>query len=213
MSNSIKLYVILCCLFCTIIVTGNLIFQKFIILDLYFFSPIEISVGVFLYPITFLISDLVSEFYGEELAKLMIRSGVICSLMVLLVIIVADQMPATKWSIIDKETFHRVFSAFGISSLASILANYIGQLVDIHIFLKLKLWTRERHLWLRNNVSTIIGQIIDTFTVISILYVASIIPEGEYFKIIYSSLIFKIIAALLDTPFCYLGHYLMNKLT
>ncbi len=209
MSTSIKLYVILCSIFCTIIVTGNLIFQKFIILDL-FSQSFEISVGVFLYPITFLISDLVTEFYGKKNAELMIRTGVICSLVVLCLITIADLLPATDWSVVDDNTFHQVFNAYGVASFASIIANYIGQLIDIHIFSHIKTLTNGKHLWIRNNVSTIVGQFVDTITVVSILSIFSIIPVGQFFIVIYGSLAFKILAALLDTPL-YLGHYFMRK--
>ena len=180
MSTSMKLYVILCSIFCTVIVTGNLIFQKFIILDL-FAQSFEISVGVFLYPLTFLISDLVTEFYGKKNAELMIKTGVICSLVVLCLITVADLLPATDWSIVDDGTFHQVFNAYGVASFASIIANYIGQLIDIHIFSHVKTLTNGKHLWIRNNVSTIVGQFVDTITVVSILSIFSIIPVRAVF--------------------------------
>jgi uncharacterized integral membrane protein (TIGR00697 family) len=121
-------------------------------------------------------------------------------------------LPATEWSAVDGGTFHRVFNAYGIASIASIIANYIGQLIDIRIFLRIKILTNNKHLWIRNNVSTIVGQFVDTITVVSILSIFSIIPKEQFFIVIYSSLVFKIIAALLDTPFCYLGHYFMRKI-
>ena len=77
MDRSVKLYIFLCSLFCTIVITGNLIFQKFVtvnILSLEF----ELSVGVLLYPVTFLISDLTAEFYGNQHANHMIKMSVLC---------------------------------------------------------------------------------------------------------------------------------------
>ena len=109
MNKSINLYVILCSIFCTIIVTGNLIFQKFIQLD-FFGYVFEVAVGVLLYPITFLISDLVTEFYGKLYAKLMIKTAVICSIMVLGVVSLSDWCFAASWSVVDDETFHKVFN-------------------------------------------------------------------------------------------------------
>lgn len=198
-------------IFCTLIVTGNLIFQKFVSIDLYL-STFEVSVGVLLYPVTFLISDLVTEFYGVENAKFMVRNGVICSLIVMLLLAVSDFLSATDWSIVDDQTFHMVFNAFGIASFASIIANYVGQVVDIHIFAHIKHLTKGKHLWIRNNVSTIIAQFIDTITVVTMLAIFSIIPWDNYTIIIYSSICFKVIAALLDTPFCYLGHYFISRI-
>lgn len=210
MNKSINLYVVLCSIFCTIIVTGNLIFQKFIQLN-FFGINFEISVGVLLYPITFLISDLVTEFYGKLYAKLMIRTAVICSVMVLGIISFSDWCFATSWSTVDDEVFHKVFNVYGVAASASIVANYFGQRVDIQIYFYLKQLTSGKHLWLRNNISTFFGQFVDTITVVSLLSMFSIIPVSQFYIVVVSSLSFKLLAALCDTPFCYLGYYLINK--
>jgi len=210
MDKPTSLYVALCSVFCTIIVTGNLIFQKFINLNI-FGSVLEISAGVLLYPVAFLISDLVTEFYGKSHAKLMIRVAVLCSVIVLLVVSVSDFYSATSWSKIDDKTFHSVFNVYGLAAVASIIANYCGQRVDIHIYSYLKELTSGNHLWFRNNVSTFIGQTVDTFVVVGLLSLFDIIPYSQFIIVVLSSLSFKLIAALLDTPFCYLGYYLINK--
>lgn len=210
MTNSLKLYVIFCSIFCTIIVTANLIFQKFVSISL-FGNVLEISVGVMLYPITFLISDFVTEFYGKENARFMVNIAILCSFIVFILILVSDYCSATEWSMIDDAIFHKVFNVYGIGAIASIIANYLGQLVDIYLFSYLKLLTDGKYLWLRNNVSTILGQLVDTVVVISILCVFEIIPQEQFFIISLSSLSFKILAALADTPLCYLGYYLIRK--
>ena len=211
MSNSLKLYVLLCSVFCTIIVTGNLIFQKFVTISI-FSNVMELSVGVLLFPITFLISDLVTEFYGKDSANLMIKIAVLCSMIVFGLIFVSDYLSATSWSIVNDDTFHKVFNVYGVATIASIIANYCGQRIDISIFSYLKQATKGKHLWLRNNVSTIFGQAIDTFIIITALSVFEIIPKSQFVSIFLSSFSFKVIAALLDTPLCYLGYYLIRKL-
>lgn len=208
--RSMKLYVVFCSLFATIIITGNLIFQKFVHFELLDYS-FEISVGVLLYPITFLISDFVTECYGKNYAKFMVNIGVLCSIAALGLVSISDYLQATSWSIVNDVMFHQVFNVYGVAAAASLVANYLGQLVDISAFAYLKKLTSGRHLWLRNNVSTILGQTVDTITVVSILYTVSIIPWQQYTVVIFSSLSFKILAALLDTPFCYLGYYLIKK--
>jgi hypothetical protein len=208
--RSMQLYIIFCGLFITTVITGNLIFQKFVHIEFLEYA-FEISVGVLLYPITFLISDFVTECYGTRYAKFMVEVGVVCSLVVFGLILIADQLQATSWSSVDNATFHRVFHVYGVAAVASVSANYLGQLIDIYVFAYLKALTGGRHLWLRNNVSTILGQAIDTVTVVSILCFVSIIPSSQYWVVILSSLSFKILAALADTPFCYLGYYLIRK--
>ena len=209
-STSMKLYVILCTLFSTIIITGNLIFQKFIIISIFSYS-LEISVGVLLYPLTFLISDLVTEFYGKVSAKLMVKIAAFCSLVILGLVSLSDLLNATEWSVVDNDIFHIVFNAYGIGAIASIIANYFGQITDIHAFSYIKFLTKGKHLWLRNNVSTILGQIVDSILVISILCFFDIISWKQFLIVFLSSLSFKVIAALLDTPICYLGYYLIKK--
>jgi len=210
MNGSLKLYIIFCSIFCTVMVTGNLIFQKFVTLSI-FNNVLEISVGVLLYPLTFLISDLVTEFYGKSAAKFMINVAIICSIIVLGLISVSDYCNATKWSVIDDQTFHKVFNVYGINAVASIVANYFGQLCDIYLFSYLKKLTQGRHLWFRNNVSTIVGQSIDTIIIVSILSFFDIIPWEQFIMVTVSSLSFKILATLASTPFCYWGYYLMCK--
>lgn len=208
--KSMKLYIAFCAVFITVVITGNLIFQKFIHLELLGYA-FEISVGVLLYPITFLISDFVTEFYGKNYAKFMAQIGVSCSLIVFGLVSFADYFQAASWSPVNNMIFHQVFSVYGVAAVASIAANYLGQMVDIYVFAYFKAMTSSRHLWLRNNVSTILGQAVDTGVVVSILYAFSMVPGEQYMNVIFSSLSFKIIAALLDTPFCYLGYYLIKK--
>lgn len=210
MDRSAKLYIFFCSLFCTIVITGNLIFQKFVTINILFLK-FELSVGVLLYPVTFLISDLVTEFYGKNYAGHMIKMSVICSFIVMGLIMVGDYFPATSWSKIDDKSFHRMFGVYGIASISSIIATFFSQMIDVQIFSYLKKLTRSRHLWIRNNVSTIIGQLIDTILVLTILCIAQILSWENYFQIASSSIAFKLIAALSDTPFCYLGHHLIKK--
>jgi uncharacterized integral membrane protein (TIGR00697 family) len=166
---------------------------------------------VLLYPVTFLISDLVTEFYGKDAAKHMIITAVICSITVTGLLMISDYCKSTDWSIVDDETFHKVFNAYGIGTIASIIATFFGQLIDVYIFLYFKKLTDSKHLWLRNNVSTIAGQLVDTILVLLILCNFEIIPWAQFSVVLASSFAFKFLAALADTPFCYLGHYVIRK--
>lgn len=210
MTRSLKLYVFLCSIFCTIIITGNLIFQKFVTINLLSLK-LDLSIGVLLYPITFLISDLTTEFYGAKDANYMIKMSVVCSIGVMFLIMIADYLPATSWSNIDDDNFHKMFSVYGIASVASIIASFLGQLLDVQIYLYLKNLTKSKHLWLRNNVSTIIAQLLDTILVLTILCFAQILSWENYYTIAANSFLFKVIAALADTPFCYLGYFLIKR--
>jgi len=210
MSRSIKLYIFLCSLFCTIVITGNLIFQKFVTINILSLE-FELSVGVLLYPITFLISDLTAEFYGNRYANHMIKTSVLCSFIVMGLIMISDYLPATNWSNIDDVSFHKMFSVYGVASVASIVATFFAQLLDVKIYLYLKNLTTSKHLWFRNNLSTILAQVLDTTLVLTILCFAGILSWENYYTIASNSLVFKVIASLACTPFCYLGYYLIKK--
>lgn len=197
-------------LFCSIVVTGNLTFQKFVYINLPFYQ-FEVSVGVILYPVTFLIMDLITEFFGKQAASFVIRLGISINLTVIALLFFADNLTATSWSPVDDKTFSIVFGSYTIATVASLIANYLAQLIDVNIFLWLKKLTRGKHLWLRNNVSTIIGQLIDTLTVVSILCIFDILSVNVYWSVIISSFTFKVICALIDTPFCYLFSHLIQK--
>jgi hypothetical protein len=187
-----------------------MIFQKYVSISFLGYH-FELSVGVLLYPLTFLISDLVTEFYGKEAASHMIITAVICSLTVIGLLFISDYCKSTDWSIVDDQTFHKVFNAYGMGTIASIIATFFAQLIDVYIFLYFKQLTNSKHLWLRNNLSTIAGQLVDTLLVLLILCYFSIIPWEQFSAVFWSSFAFKILVALADTPFCYLGHHLIER--
>jgi len=205
-----RLYVFLCALFCVIVVIGNVIFQKFVLLTVANFS-VELSVGIFLYPITFLISDVITEFYGKKAARFVVRVSIIVSILIMCLLHVSDLLPATTWSMVDDEMFHKVFGVYGVGATASLVAVYVSQTLDILVFARLKAVTNGRHLWLRNNFSIITGQIIDTACVLTIMCSFGVVPWDKFSVIAYSSLSFKIFAALFGTPFFYLVCYWIGK--
>lgn len=211
MSIHTKLFVILCSIFCVTVISGNLIFQKFVSISIFEYN-FNVSVGILFYPVTFLISDIVTEFYGESHAKLMVKTAILCSIFILVIVYISSKLSATPWSKINNNSFDEMFSVYGVGALSSLFANYLGQLTDIKIYAYLKKCTSGKYLWLRNNISTIMGQLIDTLVIISLLSLLQIIPFEQYIAIAISSLSFKIIAAIIDTPFLYLIYYIFNKL-
>ena len=120
-------------------------------------------------------------------------------------------MSAATWSPVDDSIFHQVFGLHTIAIFASLVAIYISQLVDISIFAAIKAKTNGKYLWLRNNISTVSAQIIDTACVLAIMSFFSILEWQNFFSIFSDALYFKIIAALLTTPLCYYGRFLLLK--
>ena len=206
------IYLILAALFIASLVTSNLIFQKFFYwhpLDLEVFGSklFEVSVGLLPYPITFLITDILSEIYGRKKANLVVIAGIFASFFSLAIIYVSKEAPATSWSPVNDTTFTKVFGATPLAVLASMMAYLTAQFIDIHIYHFWKKLTRGNHLWLRNNFSTFSSQIVDTLTVLLLLCSFGIISWDNFLGLLISGVLFKILIAALDTPILYLIIY------
>jgi hypothetical protein len=211
-----RIYILLGGLFITSLVVSNLIFQKFFFwhpfdIEIFGSKLFEISVGILPYPITFLITDLISEIYGKKRANDVVVVGIFASIFSLLIIYVADTVPATPWSHVNDKMFGHVFGNSTIAVFASMLTYLFAQFIDIQIYHFWKNLTKGKHLWLRNNFSTWFSQFVDTFTIVFLLCSFGII-EWENFKgLLVSGFLFKVIVAACDTPFLYLGVYLFRK--
>jgi uncharacterized integral membrane protein (TIGR00697 family) len=211
-----KIYLYLAALFITSLVVSNLIFQKF-----FYWYPFdisvggirlfELSVGILPYPITFLVTDLISEIYGKKRATQVVIAGIFASFFSLLMILISDSVPALSSSPLDNKTFSKVFSLSGLAVLASMLAYLFAQFIDIKIYHFWKNLTKGEMLWLRNNFSTFSSQIIDTITVISLLCLFQVLNWDSFWGLVISGIVFKIVIAFLDTPLLYLFVYLFRK--
>ncbi len=211
-----RIYLFLCALFITSLVVSNLIFQKFfywypIDIEIFDSKLFEISVGILPYPITFLITDLISEIYGKKRANDIVIAGIFASLFSVGIILVADCVPAISNSPVDNATFKNVFSKTIIAVGASMFAYLFAQFVDIRIYHFWKNRTKGKHLWLRNNFSTWLSQFVDTFSIISLLCYFEVLPWSSFKGLLISGFLFKVLVAAFDTPFLYLGVYIFRK--
>jgi uncharacterized integral membrane protein (TIGR00697 family) len=204
-----KLYLYLAALFITSLVVSNLIFQKFFYWypfdwEILGFRLFELSVGILPYPITFLITDIISEIFGKKSANQVVIGGIFASFFSIGILLVAGEVPAIETSPVNDATFQKVFAMSPLAVLASMIAYLSAQFVDIRIYHFWKNLTKGKHLWLRNNFSTFVSQIIDSTTVILLLCAFELLPWDIFWGLVISSVIFKILVAALDTPFLYL---------
>ena len=205
------IYLVLAALFIASLVTSNLIFQKFFYWEPFNLYRFEISVGILPYPITFLITDILSEIYGKKKANQVVVAGIFASFFSMLIILLADYAPAISNSPVDNSLFSKVFGLSGLAVLASMLAYLFAQFIDIRIFHYWKNLTKGKHLWLRNNFSTFFSQFIDTFTVLLLLCAFKVLPWDIFGNLLLSGFLFKIIVAALDTPILYAVVYWFRK--
>lgn len=212
LKRAYQIYFILGALFVCALVVSNLIFQKFFSWDFFGLYTFEISVGILPYPVTFLITDIVSEVYGKKKANQMVTAGIFASLFSLLIVYVSQEVPATSWSPINDQIFSKVFGATALAVFASMMAYLLAQYVDIHVFHFWKRVTKGKHLWLRNNFSTFFSQFIDTFSVLFLLCSFRLIEWDLFGGLLLGGFLFKVIVAAVDTPFLYIGVWYLRKI-
>lgn len=167
---------------------------------------LRVSVGVFFMPVLFLVTDIIGEVYSSKEAQHFVN----CSTAMLLLLFASTYIsirikPNPTWSL--QEEYALVFGSSMRMTLASLVSFVISQKLDVFIFGAVKRITGERHLWIRNNLSTITSQFIDTtvFDFIAFYHLTEKYTVSFVFSLIIPYWAFKVVFALLDTPFCYLG--------
>lgn len=167
-----------------------------------------VAVGVLPYPLTFLCTDLISEFYGRRRANFVVLVGLLINLWVVAIMWLGGALPGGGPAEDAFFTIRRL--TFGAVA-ASMIAYLAAQLVDVQLFHFWKRLTRGRHLWIRNNGSTVVSQFVDTCAVIVIThFYAEALPLQadrdlwpQLWTFIATGYVFKLLAALLDTPIIY----------
>ena len=208
--NSFKdqFFLVLVGIFIASLITCNLIANKFVAVDMGF-RVFIISAGILPYPLTFLVTDLISELYGQKKANLVVFSGFIASLFVLLFLWLGGQFNAIPESLVSDSIYNSVFRNAWRLIAASMIAYLFAQVIDVRIFHFWKKLTNGKHLWLRTNGSTIASQLVDTTLVICILFVG-VWNSDQILSAIIDGWLFKMLMALLDTPIIYGVIYLLK---
>lgn len=200
-----KLFIILAGIFISALVMANIIgITKFVNL-----FGLIIPVGVLPYPATFLATDLISEIYGKKRANFVVLTGFIVSVFILLMVTFGHFAPMADVTQ-QPELYEGIFGYMVRGTAASMVAYIAAQFIDVHLFHFWKRLTKGKHLWLRNNFSTMTSQLVDSTAVIVLTFYGTM-GGWEIVQTIFYSYIFKFMAAALDTPLAYIGRYLIQK--
>jgi uncharacterized PurR-regulated membrane protein YhhQ (DUF165 family) len=202
-------------------------------------GPLALAVGVLPYPITFLCTDLIGELYGRRRANFVVWVGLGLNLFVLGVIWLGQSLPSVPldsqppWQLLqlssgvalpngsvaegEVELFFLIYACTTGAILASMLAYLAAQFCDVFLFHFWKKKTKGKHLWLRNNGSTLVSQLVDSVMVISITFGIAFLNGVHSLQfmltLIASNYAFKFTVALLDTiPLYFLVHFLSKYL-
>lgn len=210
------LFIYLAATFCTCLVVGDLIGGKLVSGDLLGFE-FTTTVGMVPFPVTFLLTDVLNEYYGKRAARFVTFVAFFMALLTYFIVAVANQIPISSltrspdWTGVNEDAFRNVFVGSQRMIAASLTAYVVAQLIDISVFGLLKRLTSGRMLWLRATGSTLISQFIDTITITTVAW-AGILGTGEISRIILSAYGLKIAIAILLTPVLYALHALIERM-
>ncbi len=205
-------FLVLAGFFLSSLVLANALVFKFIDIPLPLVGVATISLGVLPYPVTFLCTDLISELYGKDRANAIVITGAAVSAYMLLLLQLGRVLPVSNLQ--DDAIQGHYMAVFGQSTRAifgSMVAYLIAQFVDVRLYHFWRKLTNGRHLWLRNNASTMFSQLIDTTAVVTILFYG-VWGWSEIGAVILASYIFKLLVAAADTPLMYAGTALFGDI-
>jgi len=171
-----------------------------------------IPVGLLAFPATFLATDLISELFGRRKAQLVVWIGFFMNMFMIAVMTINYYLPNAFGISGGLQLFDGVYGFMIGNTIASMIAYLTAQTIDVRLFHFWKDFTKGKHLWLRNNASTMVSQMVDTVAILFILYYAGNLGENvntitALIILIINSYLFKFIAAALDTPLFYAGVY------
>lgn len=171
-------------------------------------GALVVPAGTIAYAWTFPITDIVDEVYGKRAAYYVVWAGLAAEVAMLVLIGLDYFIPALEPQM--QETFVSVFSPQLRIVLASIAAYVVAQHHDVWSFWKWREATKGRHLWLRNNASTMVSQLLDS-AIFTTLAFAGTVPTNVLLSMIFTMWLAKVLIAALDTPFVYLGVWLLGR--
>ncbi len=219
LSRPQKVYVVCAGIFLTALVVAEAIAGKFFTaFDLPFtvrilgqsFTSVVMTTGVLAFPVTFIVTDVMNEYFGQRGIRFVTFLGVGLVVFQFLLLRAAIAVPTASISPVPGEAFRSVFMTTNRVILGSLTAFLVGQLVDITLFHWLRRATRGRHLWLRATGSTLGSQFIDTFVVLTVAF-AGQLALGDIVAITLFNYGYKLLIAIGITPLIYLAHGLIDR--
>ncbi len=202
-------------------------------------GPMALAVGVLPYPLTFLCTDLISELYGKKRANFVVSLGLVLNFFILGILYLGALIPSVSpeamppWQVLELknavampngvsikgtvELYSILLACTSGAVFASMFAYIAAQYCDVQLFHFLKKLTKGKHLWLRNNFSTLVSQCVDSIAVITVTfgaaYLAGDMALATMLVLIGSNYLFKMSVALIDTiPFYILTYKLKHFL-
>lgn len=212
-----RLYITLAGFFITNAILAEIVGGKIFTFDIppllwFTQTTANLSVGVLVWPIVFIMTDIINEYYGIAGVRRVTLLTIVLISYVFVALFFMGETRAASFSAINDENFNVVFGTSQSIIIGSLVAFAVGQFLDFFIFHRLKMMTGNSHLWLRATGSTVFSQLIDTFIV---LYIAFVIPGKwtmvDFLKVASSNYLYKLGIAVAVTPVIYLVHAIIDN--
>ncbi len=201
-------FIVLAGFFVTNAIVAELIGGKLI----QFFGLFTQSLGIILWPIVFILTDLINEHFGKQGVRKLTFITVGLIIYTFILVTIGLNIKAVNFSPVNDENFKIVFGQSQWIMVGSIIAFLLSQLVDVSVFWLLRAKTGNKYIWLRATGSTVVSQLIDTFVV---QFIAFVLPSkwafNEFLKNACWGYSFKLLVALCLIPLIYVGHFAIKK--
>jgi uncharacterized integral membrane protein (TIGR00697 family) len=210
MDKKLRLYTVLSSVFLSALILAEITGSKLIQIPVAADFAFTLTMGVVPFPVTFIVTDIINEYYGRRGIRFVTFVGMAMILFVLLILQIDMAIPAASFSPVQDDTFNTVFGASARIIVGSLTAYLIGQLIDIYVFHAIRRRTGSRLLWLRATGSTIVSQLIDSFVVLFIAF-SGVLAAGQIIEVGFTNYIYKFLVAVGITPVLYVTHSLIDR--
>jgi uncharacterized integral membrane protein (TIGR00697 family) len=182
---------------------------KTVPLGIIFGLPINASVALLVLPLTFSVNDIITEVFGKERTKSVIRCGLLMIFLLSIFTLIATSLPPSKQFSGSEHAYDVIFGFSLRMSIASLISFIVSELLDVAVFVKLRAMFGKRRLWLRNNLSNFVGQFVDTTIFISLAFYALDKPWSANVLFLVGLIlpywILKCCMSIIETPLVYVG--------
>jgi queuosine precursor transporter len=172
-------------------------------------GPLNASVAIFVIPIIFSVNDIITEVYGKERTRSIIRSGLVVIFLILIFSLLATVLPPSSRSAASESAYDLIFQTSARIAAASLTAFAIAEFLDVFVFVRIRQKFGKSKLWLRNNASNFIAQLFDTVIFMTLAFYAfdkSFANNFDYlWRLILPYFLLKCFMSVIETPFVYAG--------
>lgn len=210
MDKRLRLYTTLSSVFLSALILAEITGSKLIQIPFVGGFMFTMTMGVVPFPVTFIVTDIINEYYGRKGIRFVTFVGMAMILLVLAILQIDMSIPAASFSPVGDEAFNNVFGASARIIVGSLAAYLIGQLVDIAVFHWLRQKTGSRMLWLRATGSTVVSQLIDSFVVLFVAF-SGVLSVDQILEIGLTNYLYKFLIAVAITPLLYLLHGVIDR--